>query len=236
MIEIPLLITAFTLGIFGGAHCIGMCGGIMAALGSGVPNATPQRLLPIVLGYNIGRITSYTIAGALMGSLGWALQQQGSTVIIGMRTVAGLLLIAMGLYLANWWRGLVAIERLGGLLWKPLAPYASRLLPVRTPGSALLLGALWGWLPCGLVYSTLIWTATQGSALNSALLMLAFGAGTLPLLLTAGLVSSRITHVMRNQTTRGLAGMLVIVFGLWTLPGPHQQWLTQLFQQMPAGS
>ncbi|MCL6415764.1 sulfite exporter TauE/SafE family protein [Aestuariirhabdus sp. Z084] len=232
MVDVSLLFTAFTLGLFGGAHCVGMCGGIMAALSSGLPSGNKQALLPIVLGYHLGRIASYTLAGALMGSLGWALQQQGSAVIIGMRTLAGLLLIAMGLYLANWWRGLVAIERIGGVIWKPLQPYSRRLLPVKSPSSALLLGTLWGWLPCGLVYSTLIWTATQGSALNSALLMLAFGLGTLPLLVTASLVSSRLTAFMQNPTTRSLAGVLVILFGLWTLPGPHQQWLMQLFHQL----
>ncbi|RRJ84455.1 sulfite exporter TauE/SafE family protein [Aestuariirhabdus litorea] len=235
MTDLYLLLTAFTLGLFGGAHCVGMCGGIMAALSSGMAPGK-GRLLPLLLSYNLGRILSYSLAGALMGSLGWALQQQGSLVVTGMRTLAGVMLIAMGLYLANWWRGLVMVERAGALLWKPLQPYASRLLPVQSAGPALLLGLLWGWLPCGLVYSTLIWAATQGSALDAAQLMLAFGSGTLPLMLGAGILSSRLGDVMRNRTTRGLAGMLVILFGLWTLPGGHQQWLMQLFQPLAAGT
>ncbi len=90
---------------------------------------------------------------------------------------------------------------------------------------ALLLGALWGWLPCGLVYSTLLWAASQGNALDSALLMLAFGLGTWPVLLATGLAAERVTALLRKRSVRMAGGLLVIVFGIWTLPGPHQHWL-----------
>ena len=90
---------------------------------------------------------------------------------------------------------------------------------------ALLLGALWGWLPCGLVYSTLLWSASQGNALDSALLMLAFGLGTWPVLLATGLAAERVTACCADAAVRMAGGLLVILFGLWTLPGPHQHWL-----------
>jgi sulfite exporter TauE/SafE len=142
-----------------------------------------------------------------------------------MRVLAGLLLIAMGLYLAGWWSGLTRIEALGRNLWRVIQPLTKHFMPVTSAPKALVLGALWGWLPCGLVYSTLLWAASQGNALNSAALMLAFGLGTLPVLMATGLAAERVTALLRRQGIRMAGGILVMLFGLWTLPGPHQHWL-----------
>ena len=159
----------------------------------------------------------------LLGLAGWAVAS--SPLALGMRVVAGLLLISMGLYLAGWWSGLTRIERLGRGLWRHIQPVANRLLPVSSLPRALLLGALWGWLPCGLVYSTLLWAASQGNAVDSALLMLAFGVGTWPVLLATGLAAERTNALLRKRGVRVAGGVLVILFGIWTLPGPHQHWL-----------
>lgn len=220
---LPLLFSATVLGLLGGGHCIGMCGGLMGALTLAIPPEQRQRRLQLLLAYNAGRITSYTLAGLLLGSLGWALAS--GPLADALRVLAALLLIAMGLYLAGWWSVLTRLEGLGRHLWRHLEPIARQLLPVRSAGRALLLGTLWGWLPCGLVYSTLLWAASQGDALDSALLMLAFGVGTLPVLLTTGLAAERITALLRRRALRIGSGLLVILFGLWTLPGPHQHWL-----------
>ncbi|MCL7462574.1 sulfite exporter TauE/SafE family protein [Pseudomonas sp. NW5] len=220
---LPLLFSATVLGLLGGGHCIGMCGGLMGALTLAIPPEQRQRRLQLLLAYNAGRITSYTLAGLLLGSLGWALAS--GPLADALRVLAALLLIAMGLYLAGWWSVLTRLEGLGRHLWRHLEPIARQLLPVRSAGRALLLGTLWGWLPCGLVYSTLLWAASQGDALDSALLMLAFGIGTLPVLLTTGLAAERITALLRRRALRIGSGLLVILFGLWTLPGPHQHWL-----------
>jgi sulfite exporter TauE/SafE len=154
---------------------------------------------------------------------GWAVANSPAVMVL--RIIAALLLIAMGLYLAGWWSGLTRIEALGRGLWRYIQPFASRLMPVSSLPRALLLGALWGWLPCGLVYSTLLWAASQGNALDSGLLMLAFGLGTWPVLLATGMAAERLTAVLRKRNVRMAGGLLVILFGLWTLPGPHQQWL-----------
>lgn len=224
MVELlPLLVSALVLGLLGGGHCIGMCGGLMGALTLAIPAEQRQRRLQLLLAYNLGRIFSYTLAGLLLGAAGWALAE--SPVAAALRIVAGLLLIVMGLYLAGWWSGLTRIEGVGRLLWRHIEPLARRLLPVRNAARALLLGGLWGWLPCGLVYSTLLWAASQGNALDSALLMLAFGLGTLPVLLATGLAAERLTALLRRRGIRIAGGVLVILFGLWTLPGPHQAWL-----------
>ncbi|AAZ34193.1 sulfite exporter TauE/SafE family protein [Pseudomonas savastanoi pv. phaseolicola] len=217
------LLSAFILGLLGGGHCLGMCGGLMGALTLAIPKEQRSRRFRLLLAYNLGRILSYTVAGLGSGLVGWAVAQ--SPLATGMRVIAAVLLIVMGLYLAGWWSGLTHIERLGRGLWRCLQPLASRLLPVSSLPRALLLGALWGWLPCGLVYSALLWAASQGNPLHSALLMLAFGLGTWPVLLATGLAAERTTVLLRKRGVRMAGGLLVIVFGLWTLPGPHQHWL-----------
>ncbi|MEE4219879.1 sulfite exporter TauE/SafE family protein [Pseudomonas viridiflava] len=220
---IPLLFSALVLGLLGGGHCLGMCGGLMGALTLAIPREQRARRMQLLMAYNLGRIVSYAIAGFFSGVVGWAVANSpGATTL---RVVAALLLIAMGLYLAGWWSGLTRIERLGRGLWRYLQPFATRLLPISSIPRALLLGALWGWLPCGLVYSTLLWAASQGNAIDSALLMLAFGLGTWPVLLATGLAAERTTALLRRRSVRTAGGVLVILFGLWTLPGPHQHWL-----------
>lgn len=224
MLELaPLLVSALILGLLGGGHCIGMCGGLMGALTLAIPPEQRARRFRLLIAYNLGRILSYTTAGLLIGMAGWAVASSPAAMVL--RVIAALLLITMGLYLAGWWSGLTRIEALGRGLWRHIQPVASKLLPVSTLPRALLLGALWGWLPCGLVYSTLLWAASQGSASESALLMLAFGLGTWPVLLATGLAAERITALLRKRGIRIAGGLLVILFGIWTLPGPHQHWL-----------
>lgn len=224
MLELaPLLVSALILGLLGGGHCIGMCGGLMGALTLAIPPEQRARRFRLLIAYNLGRILSYTTAGLLIGLAGWAVASSPAAMVL--RVIAALLLITMGLYLAGWWSGLTRIEALGRGLWRHIQPVASKLLPVSTLPRALLLGTLWGWLPCGLVYSTLLWAASQGSASESALLMLAFGLGTWPVLLATGLAAERITALLRKRGIRVAGGLLVILFGIWTLPGPHQHWL-----------
>ncbi len=220
---LPLLVSALILGLLGGGHCLGMCGGLMGALTLAIPPEQRGRRLQLLLAYNLGRILSYASAGLLFGLAGWAVASSPAAMLL--RIVAGLLLISMGLYLGGWWSGLTHIEALGRGLWRHIQPAARRLLPVTSLPRALLLGALWGWLPCGLVYSTLLWAASQGNALDSGLLMLAFGLGTWPVLLATGLAAERLTALLRRRGVRMAGGLLVILFGLWTLPGTHRAWL-----------
>jgi len=202
---------------------MGMCGGLMGALTLAIPPAQRGRRLRLLVAYNVGRVLSYTAAGLMLGMAGWAVAN--SPAVLVLRIMAALLLIAMGLYLAGWWSGLTRIEAMGRGLWRHIQPVASRLLPVSSLPRALLLGALWGWLPCGLVYSTLLWAASQGNALHSAALMAAFGLGTWPVLLATGLAAERVNRLLRQRSVRVAGGMLVVLFGVWTMPGPHQHWL-----------
>lgn len=215
MTEPLLFTTALLIGLLGSTHCIGMCGGIAASVGLST-RQNGQSAWLILLGYNLGRIASYTLAGALLGIAG-ALVATGITGVL-LQTLAGLLLIAMGLYVGQWWFGITRMESLGGHLWRHLQPVAARILPVRSPTQAVLLGIVWGWLPCGLVYSTLLWSSASGSWQQSALLMAAFGLGTLPAMFTTGLLARQVQAVMQKRLTRQLAGGVIILFGLYTLP------------------
>lgn len=216
------LLTAFLVGLLGGVHCIGMCGGIVAVLTAGLPRSERRRLraqLPFLLAYNLGRIGGYTLAGALMGALGLVALQFLPLHLAQhvLYTLAGLFMVALGLYLGGWWRGLTALERLGGRLWRRIEPLGRHLLPVRRWPQALLIGLLWAWLPCGLVYSVLIWAVSAGGPLQGGLLMLAFGLGTLPNLLGIGLLAGAAARLTEQVWLRRLAGLLVLGFGLYAL-------------------
>lgn len=223
------LASAFLLGLLGSTHCIGMCGGIVGALTLGIKGA-PARpwwsLAPYLVAYNIGRIASYAAAGALLGVISAQMfdAMPAPTARLVTRVITSGFMIALGLYLTGWWAGLGALERLGGRLWKRIEPLGRRLLPVRNPMQALLLGLLWGWLPCGMVYAALAWSLASGSATDGALLMLAFGAGTLPMLIALGGAARWFGAMVRLPWVRRTAGILVLAFGAYALlpSGPHQ--------------
>ena len=210
---------AFLVGVLGSMHCAGMCGGILGALTYSLPadvRTRPGRLLGVLLALNLGRIGSYTAAGALVGWAGGTLATLSGAVWIGFtfRGLAALVVIGIGLYLGGWFPRLVVVEHLGTPLWSHLAPLANRLMPIRGPGQAALYGVLWGWLPCGLVYSMLISVPAQAGALPGALYMALFGAGTLPLTLGGGLLAGRLYALARDRRYRTVAGLGVITLGL----------------------
>lgn len=218
----PLSI-AFTLGLFSTLHCLGMCGGIIGALTLSLPPEVRYarwRLVSYVGAYNIGRIASYTLAGAVFGAFGQHLfhalsPNYGHLLLQGL---AALILASIGLYLAGWFPRFARIESLGAPLWRRLEPLGRRLLPVRSPAHALLFGAVWGWLPCGLVYSALLWTTAMGGATTGALTMLAFGVGTLPGVMSAGVFTGWLTRVTRLRYVRqgvGLALIALAVVSFW---------------------
>ncbi len=217
MMDWAPLIAAFTLGLVSSAHCVGMCGGIMGALTMAIPAAARPRRLQLLLSYNLGRIGSYTLMGFLVGSFSAAISAWGG--MSGLRIMAGLLLIAMGFYLADWWRGLVHLERVGRYFWAYLQPLGKAVMPVTSAPKALLLGTVWGWLPCGLVYSALAYAMVQGQAGGSAAVMLAFGLGTLPAVLATGLLATQLTGFLQRRAIRTGFALLIIVFGIWTLVG-----------------
>ncbi|WP_144207853.1 sulfite exporter TauE/SafE family protein [Shewanella donghaensis] len=213
---------AFLVGLMGAAHCFGMCGGLVGAFATNLPSSSSNRLanqLSFLLSYNLGRIASYTIAGGLAGASTAALGYMFDvdSYLIGLRIFAGVMMIATGLYIAQLWFGIVHIEKIGKILWRYLKPVANKLLPIKYKYQAVLAGMVWGWLPCGLVYSTLTWSVATGDMLNGALIMLAFGLGTLPALLSAGLAAKKLAHWVQKKQVRLISGIFIVVFGIQTI-------------------
>lgn len=175
----------------------------------------PGSLFAYQLSYNAGRISSYLLVGLLAGSLGAGLSQLGVSPVAG-KLVAAAFMIALGLYLADWWRGMALLEKLGFKLWRRIQPLGKRLFPIRNLSQAYLLGLLWGWLPCGLVYAVVAWSLTTGNAYQGALLMLGFGLGTLPAMLIAGKAFTYFKDWVRSPLIRTTAGIMIIGFGVYS--------------------
>lgn len=214
------------MGLLGGVHCLGMCGGIVSALslGQSRPGQTQtlQAQLPVLLGYNLGRITSYTIAGTIAGGLGALtlnLTDAGQTqqLLQTMQLTSAAFMIALGLYLANIWRGVAHLEQAGKVLWQYLEPLGRHFLPVDSALKAIPFGLIWGWLPCGLVYTILFMSLSSGSAVKGGLLLLFFGLGTLPNLLLMGTLAAHLLQWARKPSIRLFAGLSVVGLGLWML-------------------
>lgn len=209
-------IALFLVGLLGGTHCVGMCGGIVGALSMGSPARWSMHLA-----YNAGRILSYGMAGGIAGALGAAsLGLEGQLPVrLALYFLANLMLVALGLYLLGITRALAFTERAGQMLWRRLQPLTRRFLPARSVAQAFPLGLLWGWLPCGLVYGALATALTAGSAGRGVAMMLAFGLGTLPNLLLAGMVLARLNEFVRRPLVRTVSGLLVLGFGVYGFVG-----------------
>ena len=204
------LVAALLMGLAGAGHCLMMCGGIAGAFAGKV--STTQLLV-----YNLGRITSYAIAGALLGAAVGEVAAFSGYGLITLRILAALVLILFGLYLGQWWFGLRHIERLGQPFWQRVQPLAKRFRQQQSYPTLYIAGLFWGWLPCGLVYSALSWAAISGSATQGALYMASFGLGTLPAMFAFGWFSRTLQHFLRSHGFRQLMGAIMIVYGIWTL-------------------
>ncbi|MBC7413934.1 MAG: sulfite exporter TauE/SafE family protein [Herminiimonas sp.] len=253
------LIPVFLIGLLGSVHCVGMCGGIVGAFSS-APSAAPRRRFPVAvvsvtsaarladlfdggiraLAYNAGRLGSYAIAGAIAGgAVGGASTLTGlSTLQAGGYWLANLMLVALGLYLSGTWLGLARLESAGQAVWRRIQPLMKHLLPLDRWWKVLALGGLWGWLPCGMVYGVLVTAMFSGSAASGAAVMLAFGLGTLPMLLTLGLFGQQLRAWSRGRGVRLAGGLVILTFGLIGLAraagGLPAPWLDTLCIGVPA--
>jgi sulfite exporter TauE/SafE len=207
----PSLLAFLVVGMLGVGHCAGMCGGIVGAL-----SVQGGGRISLHLAYSAGRIASYSAAGTLAGSIGGfgLLLDHVLPVQVFLYASANILLVLLGLYLAGLATTVTRLESLGRALWTRLHPAARRLLPADTLPRALALGAVWGWLPCGLVYSVLATALFAGSPLKGATLMASFGLGTLPALLAAGVFAHRVARISQAKWLRFACGTLVLGLGV----------------------
>lgn len=212
-------ITAFLLGLFSTVHCISMCGSIIGALTLSLPikiRENRRKMLPYVFYYNLGRLLSYSLAGIIVGLFSYTLTTKTNGHMI-IKYISIIIMMAMGFYLAGWFPRFAKIEQAGTYIWKIIQPIGKKLMPVQTLLQAFLLGMVWGWLPCGLVYSALAIATTSNQPINASIVMLAFGAGTLPGVMSIGFFTEFLTSMAKMKTLRQLAGISIIVISISNL-------------------
>ncbi len=227
----PALTAALLTGLLGSAHCVGMCAGISGLFAVNTNVASLRGQLPMALTYNFGRVLSYAVLGLVVGSFGSVIVKVSPSIGGPIRVVSGAVIILVGLKVAFDWRFLNIVERMGSTLWARIAPAAKGLVPVTNYPRALGLGLVWGWLPCGLVYSVLLIAATSAKPLSGALVMSAFGIGTLPAMVMTGLGAAQLSRVMSRRGTRIGLGLLIVVLGLLTIAMPIASWLSPAMPQ-----
>jgi putative membrane protein len=209
--------TLFLLGFFGGTHCVGMCGGLSSAFALQLPPHLNRLGLIVLL--NLGRISSYVLIGLIVGLVGQIGISLDDTRWLqnGLYVAANVLLLLLGLYLAGLSTAATQIERIGRPIWKRLNPILNRLLPIKSVPACFGVGMLWGWLPCGLVYSASLYALGSGSAVQGGLYMLAFALGTLPNLLAMGIFAAQLKTLLQRRAIRLCAGLLVAGWAIFRL-------------------
>ncbi|MBT7002479.1 MAG: sulfite exporter TauE/SafE family protein, partial [Candidatus Thioglobus sp.] len=220
-----ILISVFLMGLLGGVHCLSMCGGVVGMLTASLPEQVRSDSKQISLyhfNYNLGRILSYILLGAIFGLIGELLSNmlQMSVFDKVLRIFSGVLMIMVGFYIANWYMGIQALEKIGAKLWAVLQPITKRFLPVKNLKSAFLVGLFWGGIPCGLVYGALSFAIVSGSAVQGGMIMLAFGLGTLPSLLLMAGFSLKLSEAIKRPIVRKFSGALIIILGVLALWSP----------------
>ena len=221
---------ALLLGLATSGHCIVMCGGISAALGIATakrPDGRPRSGL--LIAYQLGRISSYALAGLLLGSVfgGIIALLDIESVRQTLRALSAAALLLGALVASGYFRdpGI----RIGAKLWQRLSPLGRRLLPVSSAPRAYAFGMIWGWMPCGFVYTVLLIATLQLDPLNSALTMALFGLGTAPAMLAASFGAQRFAGLSARAGSRRIAAGALVLSAALTLAGPwlgqHMPWL-----------
>ena len=214
LMDISVLTTALLAGFLGSGHCFGMCGGIAVGLG----HLNKQNRLSAWV-FNLGRLLSYASLGAISA---WLLSSLGGTLNIpqwGMilRLITGIMILLIGLQFLFGWQFLGVVERAGARVWKRVLPLAVKASALPGGAGRLLLGLCWGLLPCGLVYSVLLTSAATGHAGAGALVMLAFGAGTLPSMLGMSMAAPMLSRLLADKWTKKLMGAALVLLALLSL-------------------
>lgn len=212
------LASALLTGLVGSGHCAVMCGGIA----TGFPAMAPRAGWRYVIEPNLGRLLGYAIAGAVAGGLGHAIVDIAALpeLRLALRIATGVVLLAVGIRL---WRGTASTSpysKLGNGVWRALKPLQRRLLPASTSARRLVLGALWGWLPCGLSTTVLAAAWLQASAAGGAMTMAALGLGTLPVMLPLTLSGQQLGRRLLRGRLRGAVGVLIAAAGALTITAP----------------
>jgi sulfite exporter TauE/SafE len=208
-------LAAFVIGLFSSLHCIGMCGSIIGTLTYSLSQELRNNkriLFSIILSYNLGRVASYAIAGAVVGLLSLPFSQGMAYRFL--QLVSAAIMTGAGLYIGGWFPRFAYIEKMGSRFWKLIEPFGRKMIPVKTRSQAMLFGMVWGWLPCGLIYTALALSATTGNVMHSSMTMLAFGLGTLPAVVGVGIMTTLLARLSKARLFKQIVGILFIVFAL----------------------
>lgn len=206
-----VLSTAFLAGLLGSGHCFGMCGGIAAGLGA----MSQGRAVAPALQFNLARLASYAVLGLIAALV---LSGVSGLIPIGrwLRLMTALMILLIGLKFLFDFRGIDFIERGGAGLWKKILPLALKAGKRQGWTGRVLLGICWGFIPCGLVYSVLMTAASTAKPLTGAIIMLAFGVGTLPAMLGLTAAAPVLASFLEDKTVRRLIGFALVVLAIWT--------------------
>lgn len=222
-----VLSAALLSGLLGGVHCAAMCGAIATSLSFGQKSTSATTQWLHALQPNLGRVLGYTLAGGIVGGVGHGLVSiaQQPRLMLAMRIGVGLLMIVVALRLLDPTGRFNPLSRPANALWQRLRPLQRALLPADTTLKRIGIGLLWGWLPCGLSATLLATAWLQATAVGGALTMLAFGLGTLPVMLPLTWSGARLGQRLQRGGLRIAAGLLVLLAGLVTIAAP---WLMQV--------
>jgi hypothetical protein len=213
---INLFVSALVMGLLGSGHCIAMCGGISSSLTLAVENKSNIRKYTFL--YNIGRLLSYGIAGAIVAGLGQQLASRSSAFSYILSISSAVFMILVGLYIMRLTMSLNWLERLGKLvIWQHIVRFNKKLLPLNSHYKALAYGMLWGWLPCGLVYSALLFSISAQSMLGGALFMMTFALGTLPAMVGLAFAAEKLQRTLNHTIMRLVFGNILIFYGFYLL-------------------
>ncbi|WP_313421343.1 sulfite exporter TauE/SafE family protein [Moraxella sp. CTOTU49803] len=207
-----LFLAAFSMGLFGSPHCLGMCGGIVTAFGLSMQHVSDSKKNGLILTYHLGRLISYALLGLIASVVGVAIFQSimsNSAPRIVLGAVLVLIGLAMlGLPLFN------QLEKFGMRFWQSLAPIRKKVFPIDSFGKALFAGLLWGFLPCGLVYGALMMAIAGNNIATGAALMFVFGLGTMPMLIATQKTVGMLQSSIKNFRLRQINGVIMMLSGL----------------------
>ena len=211
-------LTAFLSGLLGSIHCIGMCGGIIIALSITLPKASYYKMYLYHSCYNFGRILSYSLIGFVAGFLGFVVfDLSKNEFFLIVKVIGGISLIGIGLYLGGVLSIFNFLEKVGWFFWLKISPYTKKFIPINNAWHAFIVGVLWGNVPCGLVYATLIWSLSFGSFIKSTLLMMIFGLGTLPVMFFSIFFMSNLRGILKKCLVRLAVCFIMLGAGTFTI-------------------
>lgn len=216
---LALVVAAVLMGFFGSPHCLGMCGGLVAAFGLSMKEVSPAKRRALVATYHFGRLLSYATLGIIAGFIGTTVL---APLMVGNnipRILLGLVLVFVGMTMLGA-PFLNKLERLGMRFWQALAPLRQKVFPLNTYPRALSAGLLWGFLPCGLVYGALLIAVVGHDPLTGAVLMFAFGLGTVPMLVATHETVGWLRHQIGRLRLRQMNGAIMMASGVAVIVVP----------------